>query len=300
MDNGVAIDFLHGSAGNKSYKTTTAGKSGFVGRPPNAPRYGASLAISRICNTAWPFSYFNVSRFNAFTASAWPVSCSTTPRGTRCIMHPDLHNHSSTDTSGLQILLDGAPISLPHQRHSLAAIRAHLEILAMERQRILYSFSVDGARINLSAMLPTQRSFTKVEAETIDLGQVPLQMVKTALLQSVEAREQVLTAVTLTLINNAEWAREHWWNLIRVVKQPLVTLSLMPDHAHGSNTAGASLLQLRQWQLQQLAAILKDVEQACGSGDPAELSNTLEYRVLPWLHGLESSLELWHETLALG
>ena len=198
-------------------------------------------------------------------------------------------------------MLDGTPIRLPNQRRSLAAIRAHLEILAMERQRILYSFRVDGARINLSAMLPTQRPFTKIEAETIDLGQVPLQLVKTAMLQSAEAREQVLAAVTLTVINNAEWARENWWNLIRVVKQPLVTLSLMPESAYGSsNTAGASLLQLRQWQLQQLAAILKDVDQACGSGDPAELSNALEYRVLPWLHGLESSLELWHETLALG
>jgi hypothetical protein len=28
------------------------------------------------------------------------------------------------------------------------------------------------------------------------------------------------------------------------------------------------------------------------------LSNALEYRVVPWLHGLESSLELWHDTLA--
>ena len=214
-------------------------------------------------------------------------------------MRPKLHNPASTDTAGLHVILDGTPIRLPSQRHSLPAIRAHLEILAMERQRILYSFRVDGARINLCTMLPTQKHFTRVEAETIELGQVPLQLIKTALVQTAEAREQVLTAVTLTVINDAEWAREHWWNLIRVVKQPLVSLSLMPESAYGSNAAGASLLQLRQWQLQQLAAILKDVDQACGSGDPAELSNALEYRVLPWLHGLESSLELWHETLAL-
>src|SRR5215472_9987468 len=158
-------------------------------------------------------------------------------------MPPELQNPASSDTTGLQVMLDGAPIRLPNQRRSLAAIRAHLEILAMERQRILYSFRVDGARINLSAMLPTQRPFTKIEAETIDLGQVPLQLVKTAMLQSAEAREQVLTSVTLTVINNAEWARENWWNLIRVVKQPLVTLSLMPESSYGSNTAGASLLQ---------------------------------------------------------
>jgi hypothetical protein len=72
----------------------------------------------------------------------------------------------------------------------------------------------------------------------------------------------------------------------------------MPESAYGSNSAGANLVQLRNWQLQQLAAILKDVDDACWSDDSAALSNALEYRVLPWLQGLESSLELWHETLA--
>jgi hypothetical protein len=214
-------------------------------------------------------------------------------------MHPELRNSASTG-AGLQVMLDGQPVVLPAQRQSLAAIRSYLELLAMEQQRVLFSFRVDGARINLAAMLPTQKRFAKIEAETIDLPQVPLQLVKTAMVQTAEARDQVVSAITLVLINEAGWAREYWWNLLRLLKQPFLTLSLMPESAYGSQAAGASLMQLRTWQLQQLAAILKDVDEACWSEDPAALSNALEYRVLPWLHGMASSLELWNETLSLG
>ena len=212
-------------------------------------------------------------------------------------MHPELRDSASTGAD-LQVMLDGQPVVLPAQRRSLAAIRSYLETLAMEQQRILFSFRVDGARVNLSAMLPTQRRFAKIEAETIDLAQVPLQLIKTAMVQTAEARDQVMSAVTLVLINDTGWAREHWWNLVRLLKQPFLTLSLMPESAYKTNSGGASLMQLRNWQLQQLAAILKDVDEACWSDDSAALSNALEYRVLPWLHGLESSLELWHETLS--
>ncbi len=195
-------------------------------------------------------------------------------------------------------MLDGQPVVLPAQRRSLAAIRSYLETLALEQQRILFSFRVDGARVNLSAMLPTQAHFAKIEAETLDLAQVPLQLIKTAMVQTAEARTQIVSAVTLVLINNSAWAREHWWNLARVLNQPFLTLGLMPESSYGLNPGGASLVQLRKWQLQQLAAILKDVDDACWSDDPAALSNALEYRVMPWLQGLQTSLELWHETLA--
>jgi len=212
-------------------------------------------------------------------------------------MQPETHNTSSTG-AGLIVLLDGQPVVLPAQRRSLAAIRCYLETLAMEQQRLLFSFRVDGTRVNLSAMLPTQARFDKVEAETIDLAQVPLQLIRTAMTQTAEAREKVVSTITLVLINDNTWAREHWWNLVRLLKQPFMTLSLMPESSYSSTSGGPSLMQLRRWQLQQLASILKDVDKACWSDDSAALSDALEYRVLPWLQGLQSSLELWHETLA--
>lgn len=195
-------------------------------------------------------------------------------------------------------MLDGQPVLLPPQRKSLAAIRSYLEVIALEQQRILYSLRVDGARINLAAMLPTQSRFARVEAETIDLNEVPLQLIRTARLQCAEAKAQVTSAVTLVLINNGAWAREHWWSLVRVLNQPLLTLSLVPESAYAPQPSGASLSQLRKWQLQQLGAILKEVDEAGQCDQFGSLSDALERRVLPWLQGLETSLELWHEMLA--
>lgn len=212
-------------------------------------------------------------------------------------MHPELRDSASTGAD-LTVLLDGQPVVLPAERRSLGGIRTYLEVLALERQRILFSLRVDGARVNLSAVLPTHKKFARIEAETIDLEEVPLQLIKTAMLQTAEARAQVLSAVTLVLINDDSWAREHWWNLARVLKQPVLTLSLMPESACGAHQAGASLMQLRKWQLQQLASILKEVDEASLAEDAVEVSNALECRVLPWLHGFETSLELWHDTLA--
>ena len=213
-------------------------------------------------------------------------------------MQPDLRDSAST-RADLTVMLDGRPVPLPPQRRSLAAIRSYLETLALEKQRILFSLRIDGARVNLSAMLPTHRKFERVEAETIDLAEVPLKLIKTAMVQTSEAEAQVLSAVALVLINEAGWAREHWWNLARLLHQPLLTLSLMPETAYRSESTGASLVQLRKWQVQQLGAILRDIDEASCSDDPAALSTALESRVLPWLHGLETSLELWHETLAI-
>jgi len=211
-------------------------------------------------------------------------------------MHPDLRNSASTGAK-IVVLLDEQPVQLPAERRSLASIRAYLETLAFEQQRILCSLCIDGARINLAAMLPTHANFARVEAKTMDLTEIPLQLISTAMRQTAQAKSQVLSATALVLINDAGWAREHWWNLARTLNQPIVTLSLLPDNACGSQPSGASLMQLRKWQLQQLAAILKDVDEASLSDDPAALSNALEYRVMPWLHGLETSLELWRDTL---
>src|SRR5260221_3182545 len=137
----------------------------------------------------------------------------------RFIMQPELRDSSTG--ADLTVMLDGRPVVLPPQRRSLAAIRSYLETLALEQQRILFSLRIDGARVNLSAMLPTQRSFERIEAETIDLAQVPLQLIKTAMVQTTEAKTQVLSAVTLVLINDNDWAREHWWNLARLLHLPL-------------------------------------------------------------------------------
>lgn len=214
-------------------------------------------------------------------------------------MHSDLHNTSSTGTRP-EVLLDGVPLTPPPERHSLAALRSYLETLALEQQRILYSFRVDGKPLSLVEPLLTQKPFLRVEGRSLDPAQMPLQLVRTAGRQTAQARIQVLAAVTFVLINETQRNREYWWNLAQDLKQPLLTLSLMPEDSCGAHHGGASLMQLRKWQLQQLAAIIKDVDKTCWSDDPTALSNALEERVLPWLNSLQQSLELLQETLSLG
>jgi hypothetical protein len=200
----------------------------------------------------------------------------------------------------IEITLDGLPVLPPLEYHSLPAIRCYLETLALEKQRILCSLSVDDEPLNLALPLVKGSGFCRVEAETIPLEERSLLLLKTALQQVGQARECVETAITLILINDARVARELWWNLARQLKEPVLTLSLLPDSACGPANGGASLTQLRKWQLEQIAAIIKDVDAVCHSEDTIPLSNALENRVLPWLQNLNELVILWHETAQAG
>ncbi|MGD0349389.1 MAG: hypothetical protein ABSB84_03625 [Verrucomicrobiota bacterium] len=202
--------------------------------------------------------------------------------------------------SGIEVTLDGLPVKPPEGHRSLNAIRCYLETLALERQRVLCSLHVDGDWVNLALPLIHCGTFHRVEAGTVTLKETSVLLLKTALQQAELAREYVETAITLVLINDSGVARELWWNLARQLKEPVLTLSLLPDSACGPATGGASLTQLRKWQLEQVAAIIKDVDEACHSEDTVPLSNALENRVLPWQQQLCELISLWHETAVAG
>jgi hypothetical protein len=211
-------------------------------------------------------------------------------------MNSDSGDTSQT-SSEVQVVLDGHPLSLPKQRRTVAAVRAFLETRALENQRILCSLTIDGRLLDLNRPAPAHSTFSRVEAHTMELEHMPLHLVRSAMKQAGHARRNVVSAVALVLINSGSQAQELWWELARDLKQPLVTLSLMPETACGPIENRTPLIQLRKWQLQQLASVMNDVDAACSSEDSTALSNALEYRVLPWLEGLESSLDLWQTTL---
>ena len=177
---------------------------------------------------------------------------------------------------------------------------ACLETLALERQRILCSLNVDGEPVNLALPWLNKRICCRVEAGTVALEETPLLLLKKAYQQTEHARECVETALTLVLINNGRVAREVWWNLALALKEPVITLSLLPENACEPFDNRASLTQLRKWQLEQIAAIIRDVDEACHSEDTIPLSNALENRVLPWLQSLSELISLWHETVLAG
>lgn len=183
---------------------------------------------------------------------------------------------------------------------SLTAIRCYLETLALEKQRVLCSLNVDDEPVNLALPLVNANNIRRVEAETIALEENSLLLLKTALQQADQMREYVETAITLVLINDISVARELWWNLARQLKEPVLTLSLLPDDACGPANGRASLTQLRKWQLEQIAVIIKDVDAASQSEQTIPLSNALENRVLPWVRNLIELIVLWHETAQTG
>ncbi len=203
----------------------------------------------------------------------------------------------SFSTGEVEVKLDGVPVEIPAERRSFVAIRSYLEALALQQQRILCALNVDGESVNLSHPRIAWKGFSHVEAETMSLNEVPAQLIKAALQQATTLRARVQTAVELVLINDVPQARELWWNLSTILKEPLLTLSLLPDNICGPNNGRASLTQLRKWQLEQLGGIIQDIDDASQVDDTALLSDALEKRALPWLDCLLESLNLWNETV---
>lgn len=200
------------------------------------------------------------------------------------------------------VWLDGHPIKLPPERRSLSAIRTYLETLALEQERVLCAFNVDGRpeKFTLPCLNSEKLAFSRVDGTTVGLTEIPLRMMETALTETANARITTLSAITLVLINDETTAREVWWDLARKLKEPLLTLSLLPETIYQPAPGCASLLQMRKWQLQQLAIIMKDVDAAGWTADATALSNALENRVLPWLNKLHDMILLWRETVRAG
>jgi hypothetical protein len=199
-----------------------------------------------------------------------------------------------------EIFLDGLPVELPSEGHSLSAVRSYLETLSLEKQCVLCALAVDGQTVNLALPLARRETFSRVEAESVALDDSEILLLKTALQQTSHARECVETALTLVLINSSNVARELWWNIALLLKGPILTLSLLPDHVGGQANGVASFKKIRKWQLEQVATIIREVDRACKTNDTLLISDTLEKRVLPWLCKLGDLLSLWHETALAG
>jgi hypothetical protein len=203
----------------------------------------------------------------------------------------------SVPHSAVEVKLDGLTVEIPAERQTLGGICSYLESVALHQQRILCSLAVDGAPINLTQPPADSTPFGRIDAETMGLSDVPSQLIKAALLQTISLRDRVQSAVGTVLINDRKHALELWWGLSLALKEPLLTLSLLPDVVYNGGEGQAPLAQLRKWQLEQLGAVIQDVNFACEWDDTTVLSDVLEARVLPWLDKLQSSLNLWHETM---
>ena len=206
----------------------------------------------------------------------------------------------SSVRADVQVLLDDQPIALPKGSRSLPAIRSYVETLALQQQRVLYAFSIDGVPAASEAADWNQTSFCRIAAKSFSLEEMPVWLIEKALQQTNQAEARLQSAISLVLINEGHMACQFWWTLARDLKQPLLTLTLIPDQACGYPCSGAPVSQLRKWQLQQLGTILMQVDEACHAQDPMLLASALETRVIPWLANLKSNLDLLRETLLCG
>src|SRR5215469_15365363 len=190
-------------------------------------------------------------------------------------------NSEYVESSGeIRVTLDGETVVLPTGRNSLGAVRSYLESVALGSQRVLAEFAVDGCAVNLSMPLDNL-SFRRVDAITVPLSELPLLLLTTAGQQVGRARVSVETALTLVLINSPSAANELWWHIAWQLKEPVLTLSLMPEHLC-QVWFGTSFQKLRRWQLEQIAIIVQRVDEACESQNNIYLSDALENLVLPW------------------
>ena len=201
-------------------------------------------------------------------------------------------------TGEILVTLDCETVVMPAGRNTLNAVRAYLESLALANQRVLAEFSVDGFAVDLS--LPLDKlSFRRVDAVTVPLDELPLVLLATAGNQLNRVRASVEAALTLVLINDASKSRELWWNIVSQLKEPVLTLSLMPENICQS-CCGTSLQKLRRWQLEQIAVVVQRVEKACDTRDNIRISDALESLVLPWLDKLGEHIRLWHDAMQAG
>ena len=154
---------------------------------------------------------------------------------------------SVASTGEIMVTLDCETVVLPAGRHSLGAIRSYLEFLALSGQRVLGQFMVDGNALDL-AQRPEDRPFRRVDAITLPLSEMPLLLLVTASQQVSRARAAVENVMTLVLINDPANARELWWTVASQLKDPVLTLSLMPEDLC------QSLVRHHLWQTAPLAA----------------------------------------------
>lgn len=195
----------------------------------------------------------------------------------------------------VQITLDGQPLALAgKQSRSLQAIRSHLERVALKRNRVLFSLTINGTPVGVGEPLVQFKSFHKVAARTISFGQLGFQLVAVAADQVNALHERVERASLQVMINDWAKAEQLWWDLMPELKDPLLTLSFVPASVealpHGEEIGAKAL---KRFTL-DLVKILEEIEEILTRKELLEFSDALENRLLPWLRALGHCLYRFH------
>ena len=158
--------------------------------------------------------------------------------------------------------------------------------MALKRQRVLFSLSVNGVPVSLGESMSPFRNFHKIVARTISFNQLSLQLVTVAADQVNTLHERVQRMALQVMINEWEQAEEMWWELMPDLKDPLLTLSFVPQAVelmpNGEEISHKAVKKFTH----DLVVILEEIDRILGRQELIELSNALENDLLPWLRGL--------------
>lgn len=187
----------------------------------------------------------------------------------------------------VQVTLDGQAVELSSkQGRSLQAIRSHLETIALKKHRVLFSLMVNGVPINLGDPVSPFKTFQKVVGRTIPFSQLSIQLVSVAADQVNSLHERVQHLALQVMINDWSKAEELWWDLMPQLKDPLLTLSFVPQSiAALPNGEEINEKSIRKFAA-DLVTIFEQMEAIIARKELLEFSNALEHQVLPWLRAV--------------
>jgi hypothetical protein len=193
------------------------------------------------------------------------------------------------------VTLDGRAVELTHQQgRSLQAIRTHLETAALKRHRVLFSLTVNGVPVSLGESMSPFKTFHKIVARTIGFNQLSLQLVAVAADQVNTLHERVQRMALQVMINEWHKAEEMWWDLMPDLKDPLMTLSFIPQAIemmpNGEEISAKAIKKFTH----DLVVILEEIDRIIARQELLEFSNALENDLLPWLRGLGHCLYRFH------
>lgn len=196
-------------------------------------------------------------------------------------------NNKQPAVPPVQITLDGQAVQLPAKHgRSLQAIRSHLETIALKKHRVLFSLMVNGVPVSLGDSMSPFKTFQKVVGRTIPFSQLSFQLASVAGDQVNALHERVQSLALQVMINDWAKAEELWWDLLPRLKDPLLTLSFVPQSISAlPNGDEISEKNVRRFT-DDLVRILEEIDAIILRRELIELSNALEQQVLPWLRAI--------------
>ena len=190
-----------------------------------------------------------------------------------------------------QVTLDGEVVMLPLEaRKSLRSIRCALEVMALRRERVLISLIVDGIPLSLQSALKHLPDFRFVAGRTVSIDCLGLELLVAARRQVMDLTERARLNALQVLINPHSVGRRLWRELQPDLREPLLTLSFMPEISQTSIEGMPVMMPSLTSLAEELASLSRRMESlTTGNADVYALSEGFEL-VSCWLDHLKEAI----------